>query len=78
MSTTRMSNAAAFPTRLTDEQWAVLEPLVPATKPGDGRPAFCGRQRAGSGLAVHRRVQNPEQVLGFDRLDQMAVKTSLA
>jgi transposase len=34
-----MSNATAFPTRLTDEQWAVLEPLVPATKPGDGRPA---------------------------------------
>ena len=39
MNTTRMSNATAFPTRLTDEQWAILEPLVPANKPGDGRPA---------------------------------------
>jgi putative transposase len=37
MSKTRMSNAAAFPTRLTDAQWAVLEPLVPAHK-GGGRP----------------------------------------
>lgn len=39
MKTTRMSAVTAFPTRLTDEQWAILEPLVPATKPGDGRPA---------------------------------------
>jgi transposase len=39
MSKTRMSNATAFPTRLPDEQWAILEPLVPANKPGDGRPA---------------------------------------
>ena len=34
---TRMSDARAFPARLTDEQWAVLGPLVPANKPG-GRP----------------------------------------
>jgi putative transposase len=27
-----------YPTDLTDTQWAVLEPLVPAVKPG-GRPA---------------------------------------
>lgn len=38
MKTTRMSAAAAFPARLTDEQWAVLEPLLPAPGPG-GRPA---------------------------------------
>jgi putative transposase len=37
MMTTRMLNAAAFPTRLTDEQWAILEPFVPANKPS-GRP----------------------------------------
>jgi transposase len=28
----------AYPTDLTDAQWAILEPLVPAPKPG-GRPA---------------------------------------
>jgi transposase len=28
----------AYPTDLTDAQWALLEPLVPAPKPG-GRPA---------------------------------------
>jgi transposase len=32
-----MSEAKVFPTRLTDEQWAILDPLVPANKPG-GRP----------------------------------------
>jgi transposase len=37
MSTTRMSNATAFPARLTDEHWAILEPLVPALR-GGGRP----------------------------------------
>lgn len=38
MKPTRMSDAAAFPARLGDAEWAVLEPLVPALKPG-GRPA---------------------------------------
>jgi len=37
MKTTRMSQATIFPARLTDEQWAILQPLVPAGKPG-GRP----------------------------------------
>jgi transposase len=37
MNKTRMSNASAFPARLTDEQWAIVEALVPANKPG-GRP----------------------------------------
>lgn len=43
MNKTRMSNATAFPTRLTDEQWAILEPLVPANKPG-GRPPKYSRR----------------------------------
>jgi putative transposase len=38
-----MSNATAFPARLTDEQWAILEPLVPAGKPG-GRTAKYSRR----------------------------------
>jgi len=45
MNTTRMSKAAAFPARLTDEQWAILEPLVPATvTQGRGRPAQHSRR----------------------------------
>jgi transposase len=38
-----MSKATAFPARLTDEQWAILEPLVPATKRG-ARPARYDRR----------------------------------
>ena len=37
MKTTRMSTATEFPARLTDAEWAVLEPLVPPHK-GGGRP----------------------------------------
>src|SRR5687768_10680759 len=37
MIKTRMSSMTAFPVRLTDAEWAVLEPLVPALK-GGGRP----------------------------------------
>lgn len=38
-----MSNATLFPDRLTDEVWAILEPLVPANKPG-GRPPKYSRR----------------------------------
>ena len=40
---TRMSGVAGFPKRLSDEQWAILEPYVPATKRG-GRPARYSRR----------------------------------
>src|SRR5690242_9410377 len=43
MKTTRMSHATVFPARLTDELWAILEPLVPAGKTG-GRPAKYSRR----------------------------------
>ncbi len=33
----------AYPTDLTDAQWAILEPFVPAPKPG-GRPAMHPRR----------------------------------
>ena len=33
----------AYPTDLSDAQWAILEPLVPAPKPG-GRPAIHARR----------------------------------
>ena len=35
----------AFPTRLTDAEWAVLEPLIPDNRPG-GRPPKCARRAA--------------------------------
>src|SRR5579884_1599244 len=43
MKPTRMSAATAFPARLTDQDWAVLQPLVPAPQPG-GRPAKHSRR----------------------------------
>lgn len=43
MKPTRMSQATAFAARLTDEQWTILEPLVPANKSG-GRPAKYSRR----------------------------------
>jgi transposase len=44
MNKTRMSSASAFPTRLTDEQWAIVEPLVPANKPGGRPPKYSRRE----------------------------------
>jgi transposase len=43
MGQTRMSAAREFPARLTDAEWAVLEPLVPANKAG-GRPPKYSRR----------------------------------
>jgi len=43
MSTTRQSVMTTFPARLTDAEWSVLEPLVPANKPG-GRPPKYSRR----------------------------------
>ena len=37
MNKHRQSIMTAFPARLTDAEWAVLEPLIPANRPG-GRP----------------------------------------
>lgn len=39
-----MKQAKHYPSDLTDEQWAVLEPLIPAVKPG-GRPAKHSRRQ---------------------------------
>jgi transposase len=38
-----MSNATAFPARLTDEQWAILKPHVPANRPGGRPPKYTRR-----------------------------------
>ena len=34
----------AFPARLTDAEWAVLEPLIPANRPGGRPPKWTRRQ----------------------------------
>jgi transposase len=44
MKTTRMSSATVFPARLSDAQGAVLEPLVPANKPGGRPPKYSRRE----------------------------------
>jgi transposase len=38
-----MRTRRSYPTDLTDREWAILEPLVPAAKPG-GRPCRWGRR----------------------------------
>jgi len=43
MSKTRQSVMTTFPARLTDAEWAVLEPLVPANKPGGRPPKYARR-----------------------------------
>src|SRR5262245_10979252 len=43
MKPTRMSTATEFPARLTDAEWAILEPLVPANKPGGRPPKYTRR-----------------------------------
>lgn len=43
MKPTRMSELAAFPDRLTDAQWTVLEPFVPANKTGGRPPKYTRR-----------------------------------
>lgn len=43
MKTTRMSDATVFPDRMTDEVWAILEPLVPPAKPGGRPPKYTRR-----------------------------------
>ena len=43
MSKTRQSVMTTFPARLTDAEWAILEPLVPANKPGGRTPKYTRR-----------------------------------
>jgi putative transposase len=55
MSTTRQAAMTAFPTRLTDAEWAVLEPLVPANKPGGRKPKYTRREVLDAILYVVRQ-----------------------
>jgi transposase len=55
MNPTRMSTATEYPARLTDAEWAVLEPLVPAHKPGGRPPKYTRRDLVDAILYVVRQ-----------------------
>lgn len=55
MNPTRMSTATVYPTRLTDAEWAVLEPLVPAHKGGGRPPKYARRDLVDAILYVVRQ-----------------------
>ena len=55
MKPTRMSTATEYPARLTDAEWAVLEPLVPANKPGGRPPKYTRRDLVDAILYVVRQ-----------------------
>jgi len=44
----------AYPTDLTDAQWAILEPLVPPPQPGGCPPAYARRELINAMLYVLR------------------------
>ncbi len=56
---------APYPTDLSDAEWAVLEPLVPAVKPG-GRPAIHQRQEIVNALAYWLRAGCAWRLLPHD------------
>jgi len=41
-----VSSRRSYPSDLSDAEWALLEPLIPAPKPG-GRPAKVPRRKTG-------------------------------
>ena len=45
----------AFPARLTDAEWAVLQPLIPAGRPGGRPPKWAGRQVLDAIVSVVRQ-----------------------
>lgn len=45
----QQSERKPYPTDVTDEEWALVEPLVPAVKPG-GRPARWSRREILNGI----------------------------
>ena len=44
-----MNNRKPYPSDLNDEEWAILDPLIPAVKPG-GRPAQYTRREIVNGI----------------------------
>jgi putative transposase len=61
-----------YPTDLSDEQWAVLEPLVPAAKPG-GRPRTVNLREVVNTLLYHNRAGCQWDMLPHDLLPKSTV-----
>src|SRR5262245_23236505 len=57
--------AKPYPTDLTDDQWAVLEPLIPDAKPG-GRPRKYPMRRVLDALFYHAREGGSWRALPHD------------
>ena len=54
-----------YPTDLTDEQWAILQPLIPPAKPG-GRRRQVDRREVLNALFYHERAGGPWDLLPHD------------
>ena len=54
-----------YPTDLSDAEWAILEPLVPAPKPG-GRPALHARREIINGIRYVLRSGGAWRLLPHD------------
>jgi putative transposase len=61
-----------YPTDLTDEQWALLEPLVPPAKPG-GRPREVDMREVLNTLFYHNKSGCPWDLLPHDLLPKSTV-----
>ncbi|ALJ91739.1 mobile element protein [Thermus aquaticus Y51MC23] len=47
-----------YPSDLTDEEWGLLEPLIPAPKPG-GRPAKVSRREIMNAILIRPEERHP-------------------
>jgi putative transposase len=54
-----------YPSDLTDAEWAILEPLIPAAKPG-GRPREVAMREVVNGILYHLRVGGAWRALPHD------------
>src|SRR5205807_1474176 len=62
MRMAKRQSVGGYPTDLTDEQWAVLAPLV-ARRPGPGRPPTASLRAARTGLVYVARAWCPWALL---------------
>ena len=61
-----------YPTDLTDEQWAILQPLIPSAKPG-GRPRVVDRREVINTLLYLNRTGCQGDMLPHDLLPRSTV-----
>jgi len=66
MDTSTTSGRKAYPSDVSEREWAVLEPLIPAPKPG-GRPARYARRAIVNGICYVLRTGGSWRQLPHDR-----------